>query len=211
LIADPGSIPAQDIYKLLIGLIVPRPIAFVSTVDAVGARNLAPFSFFTCASADPPVIAFCPLVRGEEGVKDTLRNIRETQEFVVNIVSEEIAAPMNLSSGDYPHGVDEFEVSGLTPVPCDLVIAPRVKEAKASMECKLFQLVEVSGRRLGGTLVLGEVIRFHVDDAILERGRIDPDGLNAIGRMGGAAYCRTRDRFDMERPNMERPNMERPK
>jgi flavin reductase (DIM6/NTAB) family NADH-FMN oxidoreductase RutF len=202
LTADPGSLPAQDIYKLLIGLIVPRPIAFVSTVNAAGARNLAPFSFFTCASADPPVIAFCPMVRGAEGQKDTLRNIRETGEFVVNIVSEEIAEPMNLASGEYAPDVDEFAVSGLTPVPSDFVGAPRVKEARAAMECKLFQMVEVSQRRLGGTMVLGEVIRFHVEDALADHFRVDPAGLKAIGRMGGTAYCRTRDRFDMERPKV---------
>jgi flavin reductase (DIM6/NTAB) family NADH-FMN oxidoreductase RutF len=200
LIADPASTAAQDIYKLLIGLIVPRPIAFVSTVDPAGVRNLAPFSFFTCASADPPVIAFSPMVRGVGGTKDTLRNIRETREFVVNIVSEEIAAQMNMTSGEYPADVDEFLVSGLTPLASDLVAPPRVKEAKASMECKLFQIVEVSQRRLGGSLVLGEVVRFHVDDSLVDNYRVDPNGLNAIGRMGGTDYSRTRDRFDMARP-----------
>ncbi len=200
--ADPASTAAQDVYKLLIGLIVPRPIAFVSTVDPAGVRNLAPFSFFTCASADPPVIAFSPMVRGIGGTKDTLRNIRETREFVVNIVSEEIGAQMNLTSGEYPPEVDEFEVAGLTPLASDLVAPPRVKEAKASMECKLFQVVEVSQLRLGGSLVLGEVIRFHVEDSIVDRYRVDPDGLKAIGRMGGTAYSRTRDRFDMERPKV---------
>jgi flavin reductase (DIM6/NTAB) family NADH-FMN oxidoreductase RutF len=202
LTADPASTAAQDVYKLLIGLIVPRPIAFVSTVDPAGVRNLAPFSFFTCASADPPVIAFSPMVRGIGGTKDTLRNIRETREFVVNIVSEEIGAQMNLTSGEYPPEVDEFEVAGLTPLASDLVAPPRVKEAKASMECKLFQVVEVSQLRLGGSLVLGEVIRFHVEDSIVDRYRVDPDGLKAIGRMGGTAYSRTRDRFDMERPKV---------
>jgi flavin reductase (DIM6/NTAB) family NADH-FMN oxidoreductase RutF len=202
LTADPGSTAAQDIYKLLIGLIVPRPIAFVSTVNAAGARNLAPFSFFTCASADPPVIAFSPMVRGVGGTKDTLHNIRETREFVVNIVSEEIAERMNLTSGEYSPDVDEFVVSGLTPIASDLVTPPRVQEAKASMECKLFQIVEVSGRRLGGSLVLGEVVRFHLDDSIVDNYRVDPDGLKAVGRMGGTAYSRTRDRFDMERPKV---------
>ena len=200
--ADPGSTAPQDIYKLLIGLIVPRPIAFVSTMNAAGAKNLAPFSFFTCASADPPVIAFCPMVRGADGVKDTLRNIRETREFVVNIVSEEIATQMNQCSGEYVPEIDEFAVSGLTPVPSDLVAPPRVKEARAAMECKLFQIVEVSQRRLGGTLVLGEIVRFHVEDAMVEQYRVNPDKLKAIGRMGGSAYSRTRERFDMERPKV---------
>jgi len=202
LTADPISTPAQDIYKLLIGLIVPRPIAFVSTANAAGARNLAPFSFFTCASADPPIIAFCPMVRGAEGVKDTLRNIRETREFVVNIVSEEIAARMNVTSGEYAPDADEFKISGLTSVESDLVKPPRVKQAKASMECRLFQIVDVSARTMGGSMVLGEVVRFHVEDSIVDHYRVDPERLNAIGRMGGTAYCRTRDRFDMERPKV---------
>ena len=169
-------------------------------MDAAGVRNLAPFSFFTCVSADPPVIAFCPLVRGAEGMKDTLRNIHETREFVVNIISEETAEQMNLASGEYPADVDEFQVSGLTPLASERVTPPRVKEAKASMECKLFQIVEISKKKLGGSLVLGEVVRFHVEDHVVDHYRVDPDALNAIGRMGGTAYCRTRDRFEMERP-----------
>jgi flavin reductase (DIM6/NTAB) family NADH-FMN oxidoreductase RutF len=200
MIVDPSGNNDSDIYKLMTGAIVPRPIAFVSTVSAGGTFNLAPFSFFTGISANPPVICFCPMIRYDGSRKDTLRNIEATREFVVNVVSEEIAEQMNLCSPEYPPDVDEFQVSGLTPVPGDLVRAPRVGESRVSMECRLFQIVEVSARPLGGSLVLGEILRFHVDDALFENYRIDPDKLRPIGRMAGPTYTRTTDRFDMSRP-----------
>jgi flavin reductase (DIM6/NTAB) family NADH-FMN oxidoreductase RutF len=205
-IVDPASVPPSTSYKLLIGSVVPRPIAFVSTVSAAGVPNLAPFSFFNAICGEPPIVCFAPMVRNPS--KDTLRNVRETGEFVVNIVSEEIAEQMNLTSGDYPPEVDEFNVSGLTPAASDLVRPPRVRESHVNMECKLFQIVEVSTLPWGGSLVLGEVIRFHVDDAVLDgsgdKFRIDPGRLRAIGRMGGNVYARTRDRFDMVRPQVKK-------
>ena len=209
MIADPGSTAVQDIYKLLIGAIVPRPIAFVSSLSPEGVRNLAPFSFFTGISANPPVICFSPMVRGDRSYgargsnKDTLNNIRAKREFVVNIVSEEFAGQMNICSTEFPPQVDEFEASGLTPIASDLVQPPRVKESHINMECKLFQIVDVSDKPLGGSIVLGEVIRFHVDDAYVDSYRIDPGKLHAIGRMGGATYTRTTDRFDLERPKIK--------
>ncbi|MCL4850973.1 MAG: flavin reductase family protein [Bryobacteraceae bacterium] len=201
MIIDPGAESPRNVYKVMIGVIVPRPIAFVSTLGADGIRNLAPFSFFTAISANPPVICFSPMIRGSDsGRKDTLRNIEATREFVVNIVSENFVQQMNTCSGEYPPEVDEFEVSGLTPVPSDMVRPARVKEARVNMECKLVQVVHVSERQLGGSIVLGEVLRFHVDDTIVEDFRIDPDKLSAVGRMGGATYVRTTDRFDLVRP-----------
>ena len=201
---DPGSTEPRNIYSLMTGAIVPRPIGFVSTMSATGRRNLAPFSFFTGVSADPPVICFAPLVRlSDSGHKDTLRNIEETGEFVVNVVPEDIAQQMNACSPDFPPDVDEFEVSGLTAVNSDLVKPPRVLESKIAMECKLFRIVEVSQKPLGGSLVMGEVLRFHIADELLMEGhpfRIDADRLRAIGRMGGPDYVRTTDRFSMIRP-----------
>jgi len=197
-IIDPSTTAPLNIYKLLVGAVVPRPIAFVSTISAEGVPNLAPFSFFTVASANPPVLCFTTSYR--EPHKDTLVNVRATGEFVVNIVSEEFAAKMNVTSGEYPHGVDEFAMSGLTAVASDLVRPPRVKESHVNMECKLLQTIEVSNQPLGGTLILGEVIRFHVDDSIFEDFRIDPDKLAAVGRMAGNTYARTTDRFDLIRP-----------
>lgn len=184
----------------MIGAIVPRPIAFVSTLSAARVRNLAPFSFFTAVSADPPVVCFCPMVRGNGSTKDTLNNIRETKEFVVNMVSEEISREMNLCSGEYPPDVDEFTVSGLTGAPSDVVRPARVSESPVQMECRLIEIVEISVKPLGGSMVFGEVLRFHIKDGLADGFKIDPDRLNAIGRMGGATYTRTRDRFDMQRP-----------
>lgn len=202
---NPAEENPQDIYKLLVGSVVPRPIAFVSSMDAEGVRNLAPFSFFTVASANPPIVCFCPMMRGVtntglQPTKDTLRNIIATREFVVNIVSEEFAAQMNACSAELAPEVDEFLVSGLTPIASDLVRPPRVAESHVQMECRLQQIVHVSTKPLGGSLVLGEVLRFHVSEALLDNFRIDPDKLHAIGRMAGSTYTRTRDRFDMERP-----------
>jgi flavin reductase (DIM6/NTAB) family NADH-FMN oxidoreductase RutF len=200
-IIDPSQHDYADIYKLMIGIIIPRPIAFVSSIDVAGVRNLAPFSYFTACSSNPPVVCFCTSVRsGSRPHKDTLENIRATGEFVVNVVSEEIAEQMNKTSAEVPPEVDEFVLSGLTPVASDLVKPPRVAESKAQMECKLRQIVPVSEKPGGGILVLGEVLRFHILESVLDGFKVDPGELKAIGRMGGPTYVRTDDRFNMERP-----------
>jgi flavin reductase (DIM6/NTAB) family NADH-FMN oxidoreductase RutF len=201
MIVDPTSTDYLSVYKLLLGSVVPRPIAFVSTVNPEGAFNVAPFSFFTVASANPPVLVFSVGRRANpDPTKDTLRNINTAREFVVNVVSEEFGPKMNLCAGDYPPEVNEFQVSGLTPIPSDLVKAPRVAESHINMECRLLYTIELSGLVSGGHLVLGQVIRFHIDDAYFHDYRIDPDKLRAIGRMAGNSYTRTLDRFDMIRP-----------
>lgn len=201
MIIDPREHDYRNIYKLMIGVIVPRPIAFVSSASPDGVLNLAPFSFFTGISANPPVICFCPMVRASDGLtKDTLRNIESTREFVVNIVSEDFVEAMNICSTEFPPEVNEFEKSGLTPIPSDLVKPPRVKESRVNLECKLVQIVTVSSKPLGGSIVLGEVLRFHVDDRLIDDFKIDPDKLKPVGRMGGPSYTRTTDRFDLVRP-----------
>ena len=198
---DPGGSSAADIYKLMIGMVVPRPIAFVSSLDEQGVRNLAPFSYFMACTADPPVVCFVSSFRkGETPTKDTLRNVLATKEFVVNIVSEEFADKMNLTSAEVPPEIDEFELSGLTPVASELVKPPRVGESRAQMECRLRQILQIGEHPGGGTIVFGDVLRFHVDAEVLDGYKIDPDKLKAIGRMGGPTYVRTRDRFDMIRP-----------
>ena len=201
-IIDPSTTTPLNIYKLLVGSVVPRPIAFVSTISPEGVPNLAPFSFFTVASANPPVLCFTTSFR--EPRKDTLVNIRASKEFVVNIVSEEFADKMNVTAGEYPYGVDEFAMSGLTPIASDIVGPPRVKESQVNMECKLLQTIEVSNKPMGGTLILGEVVRFHVNDAIFEDFRIDADKLGAVGRLAGNTYSRTKDRFDLIRPQIKK-------
>jgi flavin reductase (DIM6/NTAB) family NADH-FMN oxidoreductase RutF len=204
---DPAPESFQNIYKLMIGAIVPRPIAFVSSLDARGVRNLAPFSFFTGVCANPPVVLFCASVRPEEPArglaahKDTLLNVIATREFVINVVTEAIVEKMNLASAQVPPDVDEFEIAGLTPEPSELVKPPRVAESPVQMECRLRQVIEVSDRPSGGSIVLGEVVRFHVREDMVENFRIDPEKLAAVGRMGGPTYVRTRDRFDLKRPD----------
>jgi flavin reductase (DIM6/NTAB) family NADH-FMN oxidoreductase RutF len=202
-IIDPAESSKQDIERLLTGVILPRPIAFVSTISVDGVLNLAPFSFFTAVCPKPPTICFCNSIRSRDGSKkDTLRNVEATGEFVVNIISEDIATQMVACSGEFPPDVDEFEVSGLTPIPSDLVKPPRVKECRVQMECRLLQVVTVSSEPGGGSLVLGQVLRFHLDDGIVENGLVDPDKLRPIGRMGGITYVRTTDRFQLARPKV---------
>jgi flavin reductase (DIM6/NTAB) family NADH-FMN oxidoreductase RutF len=190
----------------LIGMVVPRPIAFVSSLDSHGVRNLAPFSFFMACSADPPVICFVTSHRsGPRPAKDTLTNILATKEFVVNIVSEEFAEKMNLTSAEVAPEVDEFAISGLTPLASELVRPSRVAESHAQMECRLRQTLPISNESGNtNTIIFGDVLRFHVDEAILaspgDEYKIDPDKLRAIGRMGGPTYTRTLDRFNLVRP-----------
>jgi flavin reductase (DIM6/NTAB) family NADH-FMN oxidoreductase RutF len=201
LAVDPAGHSTGDIYKLMVGAIVPRPIALVSSVDENNVRNLAPFSYFTACSSNPPVVVFCPILRPVPlGAKDTLRNVIATREFVVNIVSEDFVRGMNATAAQVPPEVDEFELSGLTPIASDLIKPPRVAESHIHMECRLRQVVLVSDQPGGGSLVLGEVLRFHVRQDLIEDFRIDPDKLRAVGRMAGSTYVRTTDRFDLERP-----------
>ena len=195
----------MDNYKLLAGSVVPRPIAWVSTVDAHGVRNLAPFSWFTAASANPPVLCFCPAVREAtdalRATKDTLENVRATGEFVVNIVSDETVEAMNQTAAQLPPEEDEFLRAGVTPIASEVVRPPRVAEAKVQVECRLQQIVEVSGLVMGGAIVLGEVVRFHISEAVLGPGfHIMPEELRAVGRLAGSSYVHTSDRFDLDRP-----------
>jgi flavin reductase (DIM6/NTAB) family NADH-FMN oxidoreductase RutF len=187
------------------GIIVPRPIALVSTVDAEGNANLAPFSFFAGVGSAPPTVLFCPALRpvgaGNSGErKDTLRNVEQTREFVINVVSESIAPEANLTAAEVGPEVDEFQLSGLTPLPSEVVKAPRVAESPAQMECRLMQVIYTGDQPASGVVVLGEVVRFHVREDLFEDFRIDPAALDAVGRMAGNTWVRTRDRIDFVRP-----------
>jgi flavin reductase (DIM6/NTAB) family NADH-FMN oxidoreductase RutF len=197
---DPADAEPRNIYKLLIGSVVPRPIALVSSISVAGVRNLAPFSFFTVASANPPVVCFCPMISGAGNAKDTLNNIRATRQFVVNIVSEEFVGKMNQCSAEYPPDADEFTESGLTPLKSDLVRPDRVSESQVQMECELLQIVDVSSLPLGGSMVLGQVKLFHIADQLFQNFSLDPRKLHPVGRMAGATYTRTTDLFDLPRP-----------
>jgi flavin reductase (DIM6/NTAB) family NADH-FMN oxidoreductase RutF len=201
MIVDPSQIDRKDGYKLMIGSIVPRPIAFVSTVSPDGVLNLAPFSFFTAVSARPMTICFSSMRRNDGGKKDTLINVEATGEFVVNVVSERYAQEMNITSGDFPPEVDEFEQAGLTSAPSESVRPPRLAESLVSYECKLLQVVHVGEDQPGGgALILGTVQRLYVAEEVMEDGRIKLDVLQPIGRMAGNDYVRCTDLFTMTRP-----------
>lgn len=203
MIIHSSELSPRDLYKLLIGLIVPRPIAWVSTRDQQGVNNLAPYSFFNAFSADPPVVGFAPSrkVEGDQR-KDTLRNVEQTGVFVVNMVNESVAAAMNETAADVPADVDEFQLARLTPIPATLINAPMVAEAPAKLECRLQQIIPMGNRPTSGILVLGEIVCFHLEDALVDNYRIDPDLYRAVGRMGGMSYTRTQDRFDLQRPGV---------
>ncbi len=200
----PSAVAWQSVYKIMIGSIVPRPIGWISTVNAQGKRNLAPFSFFTAAGANPPHVLFCPMVRSGDGAqKDTLRYVRETGEFVVNIVTEPLAELMNLTSGEYPDNVDEFDLAGLTAAPSLTVKPPRVAESPIHYECKLVQIIDLSTEPGGGSVVIGRVEHIHVDDAyLIGADKVDITRLQAIGRLAGSSYTRVNDMFDLERPKV---------
>ncbi len=201
MIIDPDKQPFSDNHKLMIGSIVPRPIAFVSTVSPDGKNNLAPFSYFNGVCSNPPTVMFAPARRGYDGVtKDTLNNIRDTDQFVINIVSEEIGEKMVACATDFPPEVDEFEVSGLTPKPSEKVKPPLVAESKVSFECELNQIVEIGDGGAGaGFVVIGTIVMFHVDDDVYTDGRIDIEALKPIGRLAGNSYTHIRDTFEIVR------------
>lgn len=199
----------ETVYKILIGSVLPRPIAWVSTLSKTGIPNLAPFSFFTVASSNPPVLCFAPALKLEliEGTqkakpKDTLKNIQDTAEFVVNIVSREIAEKMNQSSGTYAEGVNEFEMVGLTAAASQNIAPPRVAESLINFECKLNQIISFGDHPGAGNLVLGNIICAHMSDTVYKNGRVDLDVLHPIGRLAGMEYCAVKERFVMVRPEV---------
>src|SRR5207244_9023218 len=175
-----------DIYHLLIGIVTPRPIAWVTTIDPDGRVNLAPFSFFNAFSGNPPVVVFSPTLRRDGGKKDTLRNVEATREFVLNAAVESLAEKVNISSKELPYGQSEVEYTGLTLRPSLKVKPPRIAESPVNMECKLIQIVPLGSGRIAGNLVIGEVVMMHVDDEVLDaKGAIDPRKLKTIARLGG--------------------------
>lgn len=189
---NPNEIETKDLHQLLLGIVAPRPIAFVSTIDEEGIYNLAPFSFFNCFSSNPPIVIFSANRRvGNNTTKDTLANVISSGECVINAVSHNIIRQVTLCSVDYPKDVDEFTKSGLTPIPSDIVRPPRVKECLAHLECKVKEILPLGDKGGAGNLVICEVVRVHVDPSILdENQRIDPTKIDLMGRMGRAFYSR---------------------
>jgi flavin reductase (DIM6/NTAB) family NADH-FMN oxidoreductase RutF len=193
---DFAALTERQRYKLLIGSVIPRPIAFVTTIDREGTVNAAPFSFFNCLSADPPIVALGIEYRAGLDSKDTGRNIRETEEFTVNIVSDAIVEAMNVGAVPFGPDVDEIERAGLTSAPGVAVACPRIAESPAAFECRRYVTLEIGRSR---EIVLGTVLGMHIREDALDRSNfhVDPAVIDAIGRMGGHGYARTRDRFDL--------------
>ena len=182
-------------YRLLSTAVTPRPIAWVSTTSADGVDNLAPYSFFTVAAIDPPVVLFAPV--GRDPLKDTPRNALASGEFVVNVVTRELVESMNATSATLPTGESEFDHVGIERAPSERVDPPRVADAKIALECELYDSIEVGN----SPLVLGEVVHVHVDDAVLTDGTVDIDALDTIGRLSGSQYATTGERFAIDRPS----------
>jgi len=183
MIIDPSELDTHSVYKLLTGAVVPRPIAWVSTQSQSGVLNLAPYSFFTVASRQPPMLAISigPRTDGEDYAKDTLTNIRETNEFVINMVSFDLANAMYETATNHPPEVDEFSRAGVTAAPCEVIKTPRVAEAKISMECRTEHILKLGS----DYMVIGQMHRYHVEDDLIHQGRIDLEKLDPVARMAG--------------------------
>lgn len=199
---NPAEISAGSMNKIVLGSVVPRPIAWVSTINEAGQTNLAPFSFFNAVCTTPPTLLFCPGVRGiDAGTKDTLHNIRATKEFVINIVTEDTAEAMNLTATELPSEIDEFAFAKLTPMKSLRVKPPRVSESPINFECVLNQIVDVGDGSPGsGWVVIGEVVHVHVADKVmLPDYKINIRALKPVGRLSGYGYARINDIFEMKR------------
>jgi flavin reductase (DIM6/NTAB) family NADH-FMN oxidoreductase RutF len=199
---DATTTPWRELYRRLVEIVVPRPIALVSTVDADGKPNVAPFSFYTVVSANPPYLAFSPARSGRTGEqKDTLLNIEATGGFVVGVVTEAIAAKVNAASASLPRGVSEFAHAGLTPMPAQRVAAPLIAESPVNMECELVEVRSYGDEPGSGNLVVGRIALVHISPELLdENGSVPPDRLRAVGRMGGEFWVDTHGTFRMPRP-----------
>lgn len=197
---DLTQLPTRERYAWMTATVLPRPIAFVSTVSAEGVVNLAPFSYFNGVSSTPPVIsvAIGPKRRGAQ--KDTIRNIEANGELVVNIVPRRIAEAMVTTSGDYSPEISEFDVSGLTRVESLLVRPPRVSECPIAFECRCLQVVKVGAPDMSTSLVLAEVVLLHVDDAVMVDGKVDPRKVDPVARLGGSLYATLGEVWEIERP-----------
>ncbi|MBN2502007.1 MAG: flavin reductase family protein [Anaerolineales bacterium] len=196
-----AELPLMAVKKLMTGTIVPRPIAWVSTISAEGQPNLAPFSFFNAVCPQPPTLLFCPEVRITDGEqKDTLYNVRETGEFVVNVVTDELVEAMNATATELPPEVNEFELAGVTAVPSVMVKPPRVAESPVNFECKLTQIVEVGEGKGAGSVVIGEILYMHIrDDILLPDHKIDVRALKPVSKLAGPGYSRLGEIFDLQR------------
>ncbi|MEK3739089.1 flavin reductase family protein [Paenibacillus sp. FSL H7-0941] len=196
---DPKHNSERENYKLLIGTIIPRPIAFVTTQSEEGLLNGAPFSYFNIVSSNPPMVSLA-IQRPAGRLKDTARNIYDNQQFVVHIVDEENVAKINQTAATLPASESEIELANLTPIQSTSVAVPGVLEAKVRMECKLVQAIPLGGEEPGSDLFIGEIVQFHIDELIYQEGHIDPRVLNAVSRLAGNNYATLGEIFTIDRP-----------
>ena len=198
---DVSRTPVIDVYHMLVGLVAPRPIAWVTTISESGVVNLAPFSFFNAFGANPPVVVFSPTLKRDGGKKDTLLNIEANGEFVINASTEKHADLINLSSKPLSYDESEVALTGLATTPSTIVRPPRLADVPFALECKLMQIIPVGSGPISANLVIGQIVTMHVNDDILDsHGIPDPRKINAIARLGGEYWCRTQDLFQLERP-----------
>ena len=199
---DPGSLSEHQRHLFMGNLVVPRPIALVSTISPESIPNLAPYSLFNIICYHPvPIVYYTPGRKVDGMKKDSLINVELTKEFVINLVTEEIADKMVLTSGNYPPEVNEFTVSQLTPVPADLVKAPLVQESPFNLECHLDQIISFGSPEITSDMIMGEVLRVHVRDEFWDGENINPNDAHIIGRTGWNLYTRTRDLFKLRNPS----------
>ncbi len=198
---DPQEMSVRELYGWMVQLITPRPIAWVSSLSQQGVPNLAPYSFFNGVGANPPMVMFCPANNRAGEPKDTLRNVQQTGEFVVNMVTEAMAEQMNQTAAEYSPETDEFVAAGVAKVTSAKVQVPRVQSCKASMECRVHQILEMGQGPGGANLVIGQIVWLHVAaDLFNAEDQFLSEDFDTIGRMGGNVYSHTRDRFNLERP-----------
>ena len=201
MLIDIATAPVLDVYHALIGIVTPRPIAWVTTLNANGVVNLAPFSFFNAFGSNPPIVVFSPTLRRDGSKKDTLRNLEARGEFVLNAAVESLAQQVNLSSKELPPEESEVTLTGLHVVASIKVAPPRIAESPVHMEARVRQIIPCGNGPIAANLVIGEVVAMHINDAVLDAsGRVDPRKLRPIARLGGDYYCRTTDLFEMKRP-----------
>lgn len=202
MLLDFSALKPREAYGWMISTILPRPIAWVSTISPEGKTNLAPFSFFQGITANPPTLMFVPVNTRDGTKKDTVRNIESVPEFVVNLVSFALGEKMNASSATLPYGESEFAKFGIAAAASQRVRPLRVAAAPVAFECTLDRIVRIGEGPLAANVVFGRILVAHVSDAVLGAdGRADPEKLDLIGRMGGETFTRTRERFDLERPD----------
>ncbi|MFT6111431.1 MAG: flavin reductase (DIM6/NTAB) family NADH-FMN oxidoreductase RutF [Bacteroidia bacterium] len=201
---DPKELPIPKLHHYLLGSIGPRPIAFASTVDAEGNRNLAPFSFFNVFSANPPILIFSPARSGRTNTtKNTHDNVKEVAEVVINVVNYDMVHQMSLASSPFEAGVDEFVKAGFTPIASDTIRPFRVKESPVQIECKVIEIKELGQNGGAGNLVICEVQKIHIDERVLDENQmVDQQKIDLVSRMGGNWYCRANgaSMFEVDKP-----------